>query len=90
MRPMTDDELQQIRERADAASPGPWRSFWEGRDHLGGSSCIVTGPPGRTGDDLEIIGATMEDQDFVAHAREDVPRLLAEVERLRALLANSQ
>ncbi len=89
-RPINDDELQQIRQRADAASPGPWRSFWEGRDHLGGSSCIVTGPPGKTRDDLEIIGATTEDQDFIAHARADVPRLVAEVERLRALLVSSR
>ncbi len=27
--------------------------------------------------------ATVEDHDFIAHARQDVPRLLAEVRRLR-------
>ncbi|MBK9029887.1 MAG: NAD-dependent epimerase/dehydratase family protein [Myxococcales bacterium] len=35
-------------------------------------------------DDIELTGATVADQDFIAHARQDLPRLLAEVRRLRA------
>ena len=35
---------------------------------------------------IELSGATDHDQDFIAYAREDVPRLLAEVRRLRQLL----
>jgi hypothetical protein len=34
-------------------------------------------------EDIELSGATVADQDFIAHAREDVPRLVAEVRRLR-------
>ena len=30
------------------------------------------------GNDIEIIGATVEDQDFIAHARADIPLLLNE------------
>lgn len=32
-----------MRERAEAASPGPWKFFLEGRDHWGGDSIIQTG-----------------------------------------------
>jgi hypothetical protein len=28
-------------------------------------------------------GATKDDQDFIAHARQDIPRLLAEIDRLK-------
>jgi hypothetical protein len=38
------------------------------------------------GDGIEMVGATPADQDFMASARQDVPRLLAEVARLRTLL----
>jgi hypothetical protein len=31
-----------MRERAEAASKGPWRSYIEGRDHWGGDSIIGT------------------------------------------------
>jgi hypothetical protein len=31
-----------LRERAEAAFPGPWRSWREGRDHRGGDSFIET------------------------------------------------
>jgi hypothetical protein len=62
-----------------AAAPGPWKSFVEGRDHTSGSSFIAT-----PGSDIELTGATAADQDFIAHARQDVPRLLDEIRRLRA------
>lgn len=37
-----------------------------------------------------MTGATAADQDFIARAREDVPRLLDELERLQALLGGSR
>lgn len=58
----------------------------EGRDHASGSSFIMTGPPGARGEDIELSGATADDQDFIAHARQDVPRLLEEIRRMRGLL----
>jgi hypothetical protein len=75
---LTDQELVQIEKRCAAATPGPWRSYVEGRDHQSGSDFIRT-----QGDDIELSGATTDDQDFIAHAREDLPRLVAEVRRLR-------
>jgi hypothetical protein len=84
---MSNAELAHIQDRCDRASPGPWVSMIEGRDHTCGSSFIMTGPPGRRSEDIEMSGATAADRDFIAHARQDVPRLLDEVRRLRALLS---
>lgn len=78
---MTDDELRIIKERCEKATPGPWISFIEGRDHTSGSSFIRT-----AGEDIELSGATDADQDFIASCRHDVPRLTEEIERLKQLL----
>jgi hypothetical protein len=76
---MTPEEIAEIQSRCDRASPPPWKSMIEGRDHTSGS-------PSARGEDIELSGATGDDQDFIAHARQDVPRLLEEVRRLRSLL----
>ena len=76
-------ELQEMEARAAAAQLGPWKSWVEGRDFLSGSNIIQTG---EGGEDIELSGATIADQDFIAAARQDVPRLIAEVRMLRALL----
>jgi hypothetical protein len=83
---MKNSELDEIRERCNRAYPGPWRSMIEGRDHQSGSSFILRESASARGADLELSGASAADQDFIAHAREDVPLLLDEVQRLRALL----
>lgn len=80
---MTDAELLEIKGRCDAARAPPWRSFVEGRDHESGCSFIMVGEGETRGEDIELTGATTADQDFIAHARQDIPRLLAEIERLR-------
>jgi hypothetical protein len=79
---LSEEELDAIRQRLAAATPGPWESFVEDRDHECGSNFIRTGGV----DDIEPIGATAADQDFIAHARQDIPRLLEEIERLKALI----
>jgi hypothetical protein len=70
-------ELAQIQARYDQASPGPWTSIVEGRDQVSGSSFIMTG-----GEDIDPLRMRPDDQDFAAHARQDVPRLVDEVRRL--------
>lgn len=85
---MTDEELVRIQARCERASPAPWTSMIEGRDHTSGSSFIMTGPPGARGTDIELLGATIDDQEFIAHARQDVPRLVAELQRLRLLVGD--
>lgn len=79
------DRLEIIRGRIEAASPGPWRAgtspggaagVWRAGSQTDDPSlCVVASVP--TGEDLG-------DAAFIAHAREDVPILIAEVERLRA------
>lgn len=78
---LSEDDIRQIKLRSEHATPGPWKSYIEGREEMSGSDFIMTG-----GEDIYLTGATKADQDFIAHARQDVPTLLAEVERLRSLL----
>jgi hypothetical protein len=84
--PLTDDGLWDIRGRAAAATPGPWRAYLEGRDTTVHSH-IQTGVADRRGPDLELQGASAADYDFIAHARDDVPRLLETVLELQRQLA---
>ena len=83
---LSETELDEIRGRCEAASPGPWKSFVEGRDHTSGSSFIMTGSGAARGNDIELQGATYADQDFIAHARQDIPRLLDEIANLKRLI----
>lgn len=84
---LTSEEVKQIRSRCDKATPGPWVSYIEGRDHTSGSNFIMTGTGPARGEDIELTGATVADQDFIAQARQDIPRLLTEIERLRGLIS---
>jgi hypothetical protein len=75
-------DLEEIEFRCRAATPGPWESYVVGRDTEAGLNCIGTGDAHF----LEVVGGTVADQDFIAGAREDIPKLIAEVRRLRAEL----
>ena len=92
---MTDQEIIEIKKRAEMATKGLWKSYIEGRDHESGNDFIMTGisenediwSEGR-GTDIELMGATQVDQDFIANARQDVPKLLDEIERLKKEINN--
>jgi len=78
-------DLAEIQARADAATPGPW---YQGRDKISGESDgeawtreDCTDPESC---DLFPTAAREEDAHFIAHARTDVPALVAEVAALRA------
>jgi hypothetical protein len=79
--PMNDSEIERIKKRCEQATIGPWQSFVEKRDQISGSDFIMTAQ-----EDIYLTGATIQDQDFIAHARQDIPNLIAEIERLRAEL----
>ncbi|PCE30423.1 hypothetical protein [Burkholderia ubonensis] len=83
---MIDEQLNEIEARCKAATPGPWVSYVEERDHGSGSNFIMTGPEGARSEDIELSGATIADQDFIAHARQDISMLVAEVRRLKKML----
>jgi hypothetical protein len=80
---ITEEELMQIEQRANLTQAGPWRAYIEGRDHESGSNFIMTGTEGNRGEDIEITGATDFDYDFIANARQDIPRLIAEIRELK-------
>ena len=72
---MTLQELEEIRKRCDAATEGPWEQEDCRENHI----ATATG--------MDIAHAPKQiNAQFIAHARTDVPALLAEVERLRGLI----
>jgi hypothetical protein len=90
---MTKVDLQIIKDRYAVTSIAPWVASIEGRDHESGSSFIMTGIPKgediwqtKRGEDIYIIGGTNADLDFIAHARQDIPILVAEIERLNLII----
>ena len=89
---MTPEQLAAIRARAEAATPGPWRVVEDIEWGTGAAEYhwyrYVDGPTDygdEYGYEYQIL--SREDAAFIAHAREDIPALVAEVERLQAELA---
>jgi hypothetical protein len=83
---ITEAELKMIEERTAKSQAGPWKAHIEGRDHESGSDFIMTGEGLGRGQDIEMIGATQADFDFIANARQDIPRLLKEIRELKTKL----
>lgn len=73
---MDAKQLAEIKAREQAATPGPWEYECFGRyeDH---DECILKTET----DECEI--SAKEDAEFIAHARTDIPALVAEVEQLQ-------
>jgi len=81
------EELDEIEALAAAATPGPWTPFLEGTQPIGGCSVIWVAGLNDAPDMylwLDHEMAPDEDFEFVAHAREDVPHLIAEIRRLKS------
>lgn len=80
---LTPQYEAEIRERAEAATPGPW--WTEILPEHGGESIGIDAP----GDNwiVPVQDLYEPNAEFMGHAREDVPALLAEIERQRAELA---
>jgi len=75
---VTELDLTAIKKRVEAASAGPWTAAQDG---------LVWA--GRLGD--PVSGSTdLEDAEFIAACRTDVPALVAEVERLSRLLGPAE
>jgi len=88
---MTDNEIKEIENRCKLTTPGPWKSLIERRVIENGDSFIITGISDdediwcdKRGGDIYLTGATTADQDFIAHARQDIPKLIAEIIRLKS------
>mgnify|MGYP006921282904 CR=1 FL=1 len=97
---LTRAQFDAIRERASLATPGPWkvdedlhpRSQDSTQKNETGQSprglVVVVLSEGATVSSNPFVLVTRTDAEFVAHAREDVPLLLAEVERLTLAIVN--
>ncbi|HET7434575.1 MAG TPA: hypothetical protein VFN10_07680 [Thermoanaerobaculia bacterium] len=88
---LSDEELELIDARTNAATPGPWLPCFEGRDHTSGDTFIRTPMHDLYINSEEYIGGGGHfgaDLDFIAHAREDVPRLLLEIRRLKSVIGS--
>ena len=87
---LPDTYLQEVRARCEVATRGPWVASIEGRDHTSGDSVILRGVKGSSEEDLYLSGATEADYDFIAHSRQDILRLLDEIERLKEIINNNK
>jgi hypothetical protein len=103
---MTDEELKAIRDRARKATPGPWMPddsvqpwimqsrrqtgvyvrFYQRNGILNHVSFVAARRPQVPNGSMR----PMADAQFIAHARRDIPALLAEVRRLQRQLDAQQ
>ena len=78
--PMPQEQLDAIQRRVGSATEGPW-AHWRGWNQW--DNCIKGDSDEGMYTVAEVISEAGNAQ-FIAHTREDIPALLAEVERLRA------
>lgn len=88
---LTARQLNAIHARAAAATPGPWEA------HDCGDTCCQWITAHREDQEVAIPATentrgrgTRADARFIAHARTDIPTLLAEINTLRAQLTETQ
>jgi hypothetical protein len=97
---LSDQRITEMKSRIDAATPGPWswdecpqhdRAWGKAMYALGwfdnGTPVSIILPDTVDSVDHEtwsLLFVVPDDADFIAHAREDLPDALAEIERLKA------
>lgn len=81
----TEEQIAEIRARADAATPGPWK-WWTSnswnrlkRDDLGVTQNVAE-PFVNQYDRHPDLSINKADMNFIAHARTDIPALLSALE----------
>ena len=77
--PLSADELAEIESRCNRATPGPWCEDLEEPMH------VVSGNPLDSTAPAVAYADNIDDLLFIGHAREDVPKLIAEIRRLANL-----
>lgn len=96
---MNAEKLNEIKERAEKATSGPWKIFKNEDGTLIGTAYAhpqlkdavpVVGIAIQGKEPHRIIYMDRVDAEFISHAREDVPKLVAEVERLNDEMADRE
>ncbi|MEY2354758.1 hypothetical protein [Lysinibacillus capsici] len=84
---MNQEQLNAVKERVAKATPGPWEIDRNSDD----CDFITDIWFNQDGDHVEVhdksVMQSVLNAEFIAHSREDVPALVAEVERLREALS---
>jgi hypothetical protein len=84
---VSDAEIDELRLLCAQATPAPWRAMVEGRDHSAGDSFIMIGRDDDRDEDMYVTRdsgpASASDLDFIAAARNYLPRLIDEIAELR-------
>lgn len=90
---MSGEEFAAIEARANAATPGPWAGY---EDETSGERYLGLFYDGGNVQPITEWTGDQEDAEFIAHARTDIPRLLAAVRerdntiaRVRALIESA-
>lgn len=87
---MTEEELKEIEDRLQAASPGPWTVGFNGSMRSGwaiqraGTASVVINLEPEKNISLDMESHQVDGNlDFIQHSREDVERLVGEVRELK-------
>jgi len=85
---VSDERIKQIRERLEAATPGPWSWHASEKDGSGGypQRVLSVGTPRLICECYESPDLPATVAPFIANAPSDIAYLLERVERLRAAL----
>ncbi len=84
MERLTNDQLEAIRKRAEKATEGPWKVYDEYCDTVEreeDGECIAR---------IASRDKRNDDMEFITHARTDIPKLLAEIDRLHGILHDAR
>ena len=84
---MTDEELREIEERANQATPGPWSVRDQFIETASSPSHLLGVTMQRTEEGLTQLPGEQNAR-FIAQARTDIPRLVSEIRRLKSQIRN--
>jgi len=87
MADISNEMLDELDRLSRMATPPPWRSLIEGRDHHSGDSFIQIGEDGSRGEDMYVsrnsAPASSADLDLIAAARTMLPAIIEELRTFR-------
>ncbi|OTQ11759.1 hypothetical protein B6C87_07060, partial [Gilliamella apicola] len=82
---LSEDELKQIQKRSDNVTFAPLQVDLAAHDHISNNFISLRSEQQRN-KDIKLIDATDAEYDFIVHARQDIPKLLNEIRRLKTVI----